>query len=183
MKVRLMKTHCCIALFLFAVSGLMPTSLGFAQGTTSQTGEPARTNGDAVYQQIRRKGSGPEDFNGAVATVSGLTLQRDAVTFKFNSGEIYFLTPVEGRVVGAVFIGDVEMIIVPPTEAEKRSLALFTGSREAPDHFTRLVMRFSDKTFEEIKNAPGVQMKESGAQAAKARDAYREIQNMMRKDV
>src|SRR4030095_160505 len=169
-----MNTRSCLTLFFFVVFVLVHTSVGFAKGTATQTGEATRTNGDAVYQQIRRKGNAPEDFNGGVATVSGLTLKRDAATFKFNNGEIYFLTAVEGRVVGAVFVGDVEMTIVPPTEVEKRSLAIFTGSKETPDHFTRLVMRFTDKTFDEIKSAPGVQMKESGSQSAKARDAYRE---------
>ena len=158
------------------------TQLGFTQAGAPQSTESIKT-GDAVYQQIRRKGSVPEDFNGAVATVNGLVLKRDAATFKFNNGEIYFLAPVEGRVVGAVFLGDVEMRIVPPTIAEKRSLDRFTGGKEEADHFSRMVMRFSDKTFDEIKQAPGVQMAASGSQAAHARDAYKEIQTMFRKDV
>ena len=93
----------------------------------------------------------PDDFNGAVATIDGLVLQRDAATFKFNRGEIYFLTPVEGRVVGAVFIGDMEMSLVPPTAVEKKSLARFSWDADAPQRFTRMVMRFTDQTFDEIK--------------------------------
>lgn len=136
---------------------------------------------DSVYEQLRRQGGGAEDFS-AVATVTNLELKRDAATFKFNNGEIYFLTPVEGRVVGAVFLGDMEMTITPPTEAEKRSLALFTGSDEPkPERFNRLVMRFTDQTFQEIKSAAGVQMSSNGSQVARARDAYREIQTLMRK--
>jgi hypothetical protein len=162
---------------------LCSIQIGLTQGTASQTPDSSKATGDAVYQQIRRKGSAAEDFTGGVATVNGLTLQRDAATFKFNSGEIYFLAPVEGRVVGAVFLGDVEMRIVPPTEVEKRSLDFFTGAREAPDHFSRLVMRFTDKTFEEIKQAPGVQMGTTGSQAPRARDAYKDIQNLFRKEV
>jgi hypothetical protein len=156
--------------------------IGLTQNNTPQASDSSKA-GDVVYQQIRRKGSAPEDFNGAVATVNGLTLQRDAATFKFNNGEIYFLSPVEGRVVGAVFLGDVEMRIDPPTEIEKRSLQFFIGPKEAPDHFSRLVMRFTDKTFDEIKQAPGVQMATSGGQSTRARDAYKEIQNLFRKEV
>src|SRR4030095_11894327 len=92
----------------------------------------ARANTDALYQQIRRN----EDFNGAGATVDGLILQRDAATFKFNKGEIYFLAPVEGRVIGAVFIGDMEMSLVPPTAVEKRSLSRFSWDADVPQHFT-----------------------------------------------
>lgn len=170
-------------LLIFSAFLLCSIQAGLTQGTAPQTPDPAKANEDLIYQQIRRKGSVPEDFNGAVATVKDLTFQRDAAYFKFNSGEIYFLTPVDGRVIGAVFLGDVEMRIVPPTEVEKRSLELFTGAKEAPDHFSRLVMRFSDKTFQEIKQAPGVQMNTSGTQTARARDAYREIQTLLRKEV
>src|SRR4029078_3204763 len=80
-------------------------------------------------------------------------------------------------------LGDVEMRIFPPTEVAKRSLQFFTGSKEAPDHFSRLVMRFTDKTFEQIKQAPGVQMSVGGSQAAHARDAWKDIQNLYRKEV
>ncbi|HXM35505.1 MAG TPA: hypothetical protein VN920_09985 [Pyrinomonadaceae bacterium] len=73
---------------------------------------------------------GVEDFKGQVATVNGVVLRRDAATFKFNSGEIYFLTPVEQRTIGAVFIGDGEMTLVPPTEVEKHSLAIFRDKPE-----------------------------------------------------
>src|SRR5712691_7287922 len=62
------------------------------------------------------------------ASVSNLVLKRDAATFTLKSGEIYFLAPVQGRVTGAVFIGEGELTLVPPTEVEKRSLQLFTDA-------------------------------------------------------
>jgi len=138
----------------------------------------ARANTDSVYQQIRRN----VDPNGAVATVDGLILQRDAATFKFNKGEIYFLAPV-GRVIGAVFIGDMEMSLVPPTAVEKRSLSRFSWDADAPQRFSRMVMRFTDQTFDEIKGSPAVKMTTSGSQAARAHDAYREIQSFLRDQV
>ena len=162
---------------------LCALQIGLTQTTSPQTTDTSKTTGDVVYQTIRRKGSTPEDFAGAVATVNGLVLKRDAATFTFNSGEIYFLSPIEGRVIGAVFLGDVQMRIVPPTEVEKRSLQFFMSSKEEGDHFSRLVMRFTDQTFDEIKNAPGVQMAASGSQSSRARDAYRDIQSFLRKDV
>jgi len=166
----------------FVIFLLSSIQIGLTQSAAPQTLE-SKTTGDALYQRIRHQGSTPEDFNGAVATVNGLTLQRDAAYFRFNSGEIYFLNALDGRVVGGVFLGDVEMRIVPPTDVEKRSLDSFTGTKEAPDHFSRLVMRFTDKTFEEIQQTPGVNMGTSGSQAARARDAYKEISTLFRKDV
>jgi hypothetical protein len=178
-----MKLRILLITLVSAVCILTALQIGFTQATAPQTPDSSKTTGDALYQVIRRKGSLSEDFNGAVATVNGLVLKRDAATFKFNSGEIYFLTPIEGQMIGAVFLGDVEMRVVPPTDVEKRSLEFFTGSNEQADHFSRLVMRFTDKTFEEIKQAPGVQMTADGSQTGRARDAYRDIQNFFRKDV
>jgi hypothetical protein len=140
----------------------------------------AGANNDPVYQQIRRLGNSPDDVNGAVAVVDGLTLKRDAATFKFNKGEIYFLAPVGGRVIGAVFIGDMEMSLVPPTAVEKKSLARFSWEADTPQRFSRMVMRFTDETYNEIKQSPAVKMSTSGNQAARARDAYHEIQSMLR---
>src|SRR5690349_5049782 len=110
-----MKTHTFSVLFISALCLFCSTRSGFTQSTALQSTDSSKSTGDGIYQQIRHKGTSLEDFSGVVATVNGLTLQRDAATFKFNNGEIYFLAPVEGRVVGAVFLGDVEMRIVPPT--------------------------------------------------------------------
>jgi hypothetical protein len=175
-----MKIKNALALLLLTVTiCLLHETTASTQSATSQ----AKPASDAVYQQIRQLGTSPDHFN-TVASVQGLVLKRDAATFKFNSGEFYFLTPVEGRVVGAVFLGDLQMVITPPTATEKRSLAIFSESKEEqPDRFTRLVMRFSDKTFEEIKDSPGVQIKNGGPQAARARDAYHEIQDLSRKEM
>jgi len=91
----------------FVIFLLCSIQIGLTQSAAPQTLE-SKTTGDALYQRIRHQGSTPEDFNGAVATVNGLTLQRDAAYFRFNSGEIYFLNALDGRVVGGVFLGDVE---------------------------------------------------------------------------
>jgi hypothetical protein len=44
-------------------------------------------------------------------------------------------------------------------------------------------MRFTDQTFAELKQSQGVTMATSGGQAAQARDAYRDIETLLRKQV
>lgn len=75
-------------------------------------------NQDPVYQQLRQLGKSDQDFAGPSAVVNNLTLQRDVATFTLRSGEVYFAAPVEGRVTGAVFIGDGELALTPPTDTE-----------------------------------------------------------------
>ena len=72
-------------------------------------------------------GRNKQDFAGPYAVVNNLQIKRDAANFTLKSGELYFITPVEGRVTAAVFIGDGELSLTPPTEIEKRSIKIFTG--------------------------------------------------------
>jgi hypothetical protein len=169
-------------LLILALECFVLASAVVAQ-TAAQSPAAPRVNSDPFYRQVRQKSDSVEDFKGQVATINALVLRRDAATFKFNSGEIYFLTPVEGRTIAAVFVGDGEMTLVPPTEVEKHSLSIFTNKPELTEHLSRLVMRFTDQTFAEIKQTPGVTMAASGGQAAQARDAYREIETLLRKQI
>jgi hypothetical protein len=138
-------------------------------------------NIDPVYQSLRQLGRNEKDFAGDYAVVNNLLLKRDAGNFTLKSGELYFIAPVEGRVTAAVFIGDGELSLTPPTEIEKHSLKIFTGENGITEQFTRLVLRFTDKTFEEIKSSPSATMKTGGPAASQARGIYRENQEVLRK--
>jgi hypothetical protein len=138
-------------------------------------------NLDPVYTSLRQLGRLDQDFAGDYAVVNNLQLKRDAANFTLKSGELYFITPVEGRVTAAVFIGDGELTLTPPIDAEKNSLKLFTGEGSITEPFTRLVLRFSDKTFEEVKNSSNVTMKTGGPAASQARGYYRDNQDLLRK--
>jgi hypothetical protein len=94
---------------------------------------------------------------------------------------LYFITPVEGTVAGAVFMGDGEFSLTPPMEVEKQSLKMFTGEGSITEPFTKLVLRFSDKTYEEIKKSPNATMKTGGPAASRARGYYRDNQDLVRK--
>ncbi|HEY0723169.1 MAG TPA: carboxypeptidase-like regulatory domain-containing protein, partial [Pyrinomonadaceae bacterium] len=149
-----------------------------AQVKVSEGGSKANT--DPVYQSLRQLGKG-DDFSGNYAVVNNLKLKRDAANFTLKSGELYFITPIEGRVTAAVFIGDGEMSLVPPTEVEKNSIKIFTGEGGITEQFSRLVLRFSDKTFDEIKSSPNATMKTGGPSASQARSAFRDNQDLLRK--
>jgi hypothetical protein len=138
-------------------------------------------NIDPVYQSLRQLGRNEKDFAGDYAVVNNLLLKRDAGNFTLKSGELYFIAPVEGRVTAAVFIGDGELSLTPPTEIEKHSLRIFTGEGSITEPFTRLVLRFTDKTFEEIKSSPNATMKSGGPAASQARGFFRDNQELLRK--
>jgi len=103
---------------------------------------------DANYTALRTLGLGNE-----AVSVTNFDLKRDAGTFRLKSGTICFAAAVNGKVTGAVFAGDGAFLLVPPTEQENRSLKYLTKEDEFNERFERLVLRFTDSTYEELKRA------------------------------
>jgi hypothetical protein len=103
-------------------------------------------NSDPNYVALRNITLGSEAVN-----VTNFELKRDAGTFHLHSGTVCFVPPVNGRVTGAVFTGEGIFVLSPPTEAERKSLRYLTKEDEFNEKFERLVLRFSDSTYDEIK--------------------------------
>lgn len=110
----------------------------------AQTG----ANSDPTYLALRNITLGSE-----AVSVSNFDLKRDAARFRLNSGTICFVAPVNGKVTGAVFVGEGIFALTPPTETERKSLKYLTKEDEFNEKFERLVLRFTDSTYEEIKKA------------------------------
>ncbi len=52
-----------------------------------------------------------------------------------NDGTIAFLQTVDGRITGAFFEGDGEVLVRPPDRQERASLGLFTGEGVLEEKF------------------------------------------------
>lgn len=105
-------------------------------------------NSDPNYAALRNVTLGNE-----FVTVTNFELKRDAGKFRLNSGTVCFVPPVNGKVTGAVFVGDGIFLLNPPTASEKKSLKLLTKEDDFNERFERLVLRFTDSTYDEIKKA------------------------------
>ena len=77
-------------------------------------------------------------------------LIRDRVKLYFNRGYIGFLTKSAGEITGAVYIGQGEILLIPPTQVEKESLARFVHSPILEEQFTMAILRFTDQTAKEL---------------------------------
>ena len=86
---------------------------------------PAGPNSDPTYQQLRNL-----TLSGEAVSVNNFVLKRDAGTFHLHSGTVCFVTPVQGKVTGAVFTGDGNFVLDPPLESERQSLKLLTKENE-----------------------------------------------------
>ena len=112
---------------------------------------PAGPNSDPTYQQLRNLG-----LSGEAVSVSNFTLKRDAATFHLNSGTVCFVAPVAGKVTGAVFVGDGNFVLDPPSAQERSMLKLLTKGDDFNESFSQMVLRFTDSSYDELKKAGGV---------------------------
>jgi hypothetical protein len=102
-------------------------------------------SGKQLYSQIKSFSLG-----GGSVTANSLTFNRDRAHMTF-SGTIYFATPVDGRVTGAVFVGRGKIRLeVPPSDFEKENIKRLLGVSVFESEFDKAVMRFSDDTFERL---------------------------------
>ena len=87
---------------------------------------------------------------GQVYVLRHAQLIRDRVKLFFNRGYIGFFTQAAGEITGAVYIGEGEILLIPPTRVEKESLARFIHSPILEEQFTMAILRFTDQTAREL---------------------------------
>ncbi len=97
----------------------------------------AFANSDPLYRQLRGLGLG-ETFR-----FDNFTLLWDVATFQFQKGTLTFLSPVNGIVTGAIFIGEGHFNLKPVTPLDARELSRRTGGDEFNEDFTEAVFRFT----------------------------------------
>jgi hypothetical protein len=75
---------------------------------------------------------------------------RDRVKIYFNRGFVALLKQTIGESNGAVFAGDGEVLLTPPTAVEKLSLSHFTQTPILEERFTMAYLCFTDATPKEL---------------------------------
>jgi hypothetical protein len=108
----------------------------------------AFANSDPVYRQLRGVGLA-QTFR-----FDNFTLPWDAATFQFEKGTLTFLSPVNGVVTGAIFIGEGHFNLKPVTFLDARELSRRTGAAEVNEDFTEAVFRFTGDA--RIRFLPGL---------------------------
>ncbi|MEJ2108975.1 MAG: M1 family aminopeptidase [Acidobacteriota bacterium] len=131
------KRHRTYIPIAFGIIALLICGQGFAQSAASMDGQ-------ALYDALK-------NFElQSKATVSNLKLKRDRGEMTFT-GDFYFAAPVNGKVTGAVFIGEGAFRAEPPPlQYEKDSLKRFLNSEAIESEFKTAVLRFTDDTFDII---------------------------------
>src|SRR5437763_15544102 len=101
---------------------------------------------EALYRQLSEVGLDAT----RVYQVRGASLNRSAIQISLDDGTIGFTQDVMGRITGAFFEGDGEILLSPPDEVERRSMALFTGMAILEERFATAYFRFNEDAASEL---------------------------------
>jgi len=127
------------------ISGLV---LWFAGGSAppckaAETAKPA----EDLYLQIGKVGLDAT----RVYLVRGGSITRPGIQITLEDGTIAFTEDIGGKVTGAFFEGDGEVLVTPPNDVERRSMSLFTGMAILEERFATAYFRFNDDVVNELR--------------------------------
>jgi len=103
---------------------------------------------ESLYLQLSSVGLDPT----RVFRVRDSSLDRPAIHITLEDGTIAFTRDVLGRITGAFFEGDGEVLLVPPNEVERKSMSLFTGMAILEERFSTAYIRFNDNAATELQS-------------------------------
>ncbi len=137
---------CRFGIVLTVCTAFLPRARAYgSQATPTQTHRAGPA--ESFYLQLSSVGLDPA----RVFRVRDSSLDRPAVHITLEDGTIAFTQDVLGRITGAFFEGDGEVLLVPPNDMERRSMSLFTGMAILEERFTTAYFRFNDDTASELQ--------------------------------
>jgi hypothetical protein len=126
-------------------------TLAIAQQQTSITVAAKNlsfANSDPLYRQLRTVGLG------TTYRFDNFTLNWDVGTFQFQKGTLTLINPIDEVESGAIFIGEGHFNLKPVLHADAHELERRTGSAEANEDFSEVVLRFTREAWPKL--LPGV---------------------------
>ena len=113
---------------------------------------------ESLYLQLSSVGLDPD----RVFKVRGASLDRSAIHITLEDGTIAFTKDVLGKITGAFFEGEGEVLLAPPNDVERKSMSLFTGMAILEERFSSAYFRFNDNTATDLQ--PGLRAPEQPEQ-------------------
>jgi hypothetical protein len=147
MRRKLLPLACLLALSTVPSWGQdSPKPADGAAARVSGTTSPQLNSAESLYLQLRTVTLDKS----RVYRLRDVSIDRAAIHITLNNGTIAFTGDVAGRVTGAFFEGDGEILLSPPNQYERASMALFTGAAILEERFVTAYFRFNDDTFAEL---------------------------------
>ena len=126
-----------VGMFLCALSTAMP-----AQSIPLTSGPVL-----PLYRALRNVGLDPQ----RVFQIREAEIDREDIHIWLNDGTIAFTQSVDGKVTGAFFEGEGEVLVRPPDRMERASLGRFIGAGVLEEKFSSAYLRFNDNTAKDLE--------------------------------
>ena len=94
--------------------------------------------------------------------VHGVTLRRDAGVFTLTEGRVWPLSPVNGRIIGAVYVGTGRFQFAPPNAMERQQLHQYLSTDQIDSPIKRVVLLFADGTLDSIRRGAAMSQQDPG---------------------
>ncbi len=145
----------CAWLLVCALTSLLLITAQ-AQASSAQEASPRQPGpADSLYMQLGNVGLDPA----RVFKVRDASLDRPSIEISLDDGTIAFTKDVMGRITGAFFQGDGEVLLTPRNEVERKSMSLFTGMAILEERFSSAYFRFNDDSYVQLQ--PGLRAPEN----------------------
>lgn len=119
----------------------------FVCPSMGQEAPPSQKPAESLYLQLRSAGLDQS----RVFHVRDAFLDRGPLHIALEDGTIAFTEDVAGRVSGAFFEGEGEVLLMPPNRVERGAMAFFTGAAILEERLASGYLRFNDQTFQELQ--------------------------------
>ncbi len=168
----------------FAVSRLIAgTSLLAAATAAAQQSDSARVKvaaavaaGPEQYEPVFEQLSKMKARGDSVAAVHNLSLRRDAIQFQLADGNLYLATPVAGRTIAVIFVGQGSVNFAPPLAIERREVRRLLGDSVLRAPISAAVLVFTDSTLSELQRQVTFA---AGGDASRAGDVLHDALNRL----
>jgi hypothetical protein len=100
-----------------------------------------------LYRALRNVGLDSQ----RVFQIREAEINREDIHIWLNDGTIAFTQSVDGKVTGAFFEGEGEVLVRPPDRMERASLGRFIGAGVLEEKFTSAYLRFNDDTAKDLE--------------------------------
>jgi len=121
--------------------------LGFILARTYAVDSAPAKPAESLYLQLGQVGLDPS----RVYQVREASLDRPSIHISLEDGTIAFTQDVFGKITGAFFEGEGEILLIPPNEVERKSMSLFTGMAILEERFASAYFRFNDDVMAELR--------------------------------
>ena len=137
-----------VLLLLFAVATVAQQRAALTPPQIASPSPTARVSGPVLplYRALRGVGLDPQ----RVYKIREADIDREDVHISLTDGTIGFTQAIDGRITGAYFEGEGEVLVRPPDRMERASLGLFINAGVLEEKFSSAYLRFNDDTAQQL---------------------------------